>query len=1423
MFDIVLSMHGRSVSAQGQMGGAWTKAHTLDPEFSIEQLEAFTAKVGSAAQYARSFDNSLLDMAHALHEALFQGDLLDKLTRASERAGDTLVVRLIIEDARLQKVPWEALCKPGTSADFLATGTRLQVVRGITSTVPVKPRHVDGALRILVIAPQGPEISVNALKLAAGQSKAIEWLDPFVGASATWANVSRRLRTGLRPHVIHFLGHGGLDNQGHPALRFADDDDGDEVWIKAETLAHEVKANLADELRLIVLEACEGAAPGLFGSAAQILVRADVESVISYLWPVRAAASLGASKAFYETLTAGQTARGNVLASVSAARRTLLAESAAGFSLLLHVRNASPVVFDFASATERAPFTVPFQQDKRFLGRDDDLKKLHELLQADAAIGVGALTGMGGIGKTQLAVEYAYRYREAYRGGVYWVNAARDWLEEFARLAGKVGIRDQSVAEYERLRWLARAFVEHLAKQPKSLVIFDNVEDPLELQNRSREFVPVDLPCRLLFTTRRQTDAFPMVEIHSLDDDSALQLLLNTATRKQLLEAGSLEDRSTARSICKTLGNLPLAIALASAYLEKRPNVPLQAYLKGLTADGALLVLDGAKVDPRQLPTQHAQGLRATLQEQWAALRDDGDARAVLQTAALLGEAEQIPRARLSLLTGLADERSDWRDPPLDEALRELSEWSLVETLSESAIRLHPLVREFAVGNLGANKEAFAQACAARMADALYDMERLSNEVERRGVDEVLYDVRAGVLLGEHSERCRLETLQRPLDREAHLLGRWNLREMPALFLQRLRNRSFELGIEAVWRRAEDNLLEKKHSWLRERFLVGSESNALVRTLVGHTDAVRGVAITPDGRFIVSASDDGTCRLWNFHDGRCIRTFKEHSASVQGIAVSPDGRLAVLAFWNGTLRVWDIGTGVTIRVLMEHSAGVTSVCIPPNARFMVSTSCDHTVKIWDLHTGALLQTLMGHGRTVTSTAVTPDQRFLISASFDQNLKLWSLASGDCIRDFVEKHGSVHAVAITPMGRHVVAGYDDGVLIVWEIETGQSTQTLKGHMGRVTSIAITPDGHCIVSGSYDGTIRIWDLDTGGSIDVYQGHSKEVQAVVLTRDGRFAISVSADNTVKIWDLEMANVDLKDMIAEKHTAAIRCVACSPDGQFALTGSKDTNVKLWHLSSGRVARTFGAHDDVVNAVAITPDGRLGVSASDDFQIRIWELETGKLVNVFKVYDQVYDVATTPDGRQAITASFQKTLTMWEIETGTVQRTLHGHQSWVIRVVVTPNGCQAISASNDRTLRIWDLDTGQTARVLRGHLKLVSAVAVTPDGNLAISGSADCCIKLWNISSGQTIRTIEGHIQPVHDVAITSDGQFIVSVSSDRTLRIWHLETGTQVAILEAHAPLLCCAVSPDGKTILAGDQAGGLHILDWHRGDLRLTQQPQ
>jgi WD40 repeat protein len=90
----------------------------------------------------------------------------------------------------------------------------------------------------------------------------------------------------------------------------------------------------------------------------------------------------------------------------------------------------------------------------------------------------------------------------------------------------------------------------------------------------------------------------------------------------------------------------------------------------------------------------------------------------------------------------------------------------------------------------------------------------------------------------------------------------------------------------------------------------------------------------------------------------------------------------------------------------------------------------------------------------------------------------------------------------------------------------------------------------------------------------------------------------------------------------------------------------------------------------------------------------------------------------------------------------------------------------------------------------------------------------MWDLARGTALRTLEGHTSSVHSVAVTSDSRFIVSASEDKTLKVWDLETGRCLATLEAGAPLMCCAPTHDGKTIIAGDRAGALHILDWRPG---------
>jgi hypothetical protein len=217
---------------------------------------------------------------------------------------------------------------------------------------------VQGAVRVLAIAPGSADRALTVLREALAPSieaGEVEWLEPIAGPAVSARLLFDGLRRGKSPHVVHFLGHGGVDLGGKPSLRLADDEDGEEVWITAEALARELSASFCEGLRLVVLEACEGAKPGAFGSAAEILARAGADAVVGHLWPVKADTARTCSAVLYRALTAADRRGGDVGAGVAAARRTLLAESAEAFSPVLYLRGQSSVIFDFAERRVARP------------------------------------------------------------------------------------------------------------------------------------------------------------------------------------------------------------------------------------------------------------------------------------------------------------------------------------------------------------------------------------------------------------------------------------------------------------------------------------------------------------------------------------------------------------------------------------------------------------------------------------------------------------------------------------------------------------------------------------------------------------------------------------------------------------------------------------------------------------------------------------------------------------------------------------------------------------------------------------------------------------------------------------------------------------------------------------------------------------
>jgi WD40 repeat protein len=1103
-------------------------------------------------------------------------------------------------------------------------------------------------------------------------------------------------------------------------------------------------------------------------------------------------------------------------------------------ALLAEVEAYEPPPLDEDLPAIPAPFTVPFPRNDRFVGREEELEALHRLLSGDGkAVPVGitpaGISGMGGIGKTQLAVEHAHRHRDDYPGGVFWVNAARveDWAQELVDLADRAGLVQRDPASPDRTGQMVAALARYLQGNLRSLVIFDNVADPGHLQTvrLGPGITPVELGGAQLFTTRRRNlpHGLATLDVEILPRDASRQMIL--AARPEAAEDSALEQ------LCVALGDLPLALELAAAALRRRPRLSPTAYLENLGRLGADVVHDKARVTPDDLATYYAASLTPALQAQWDALQDK-NACLLLRAAAQLGEAELLPVARLGLLTGLRDD--DGLEEPLSDALRELEANSLIESIQSNEaragrrLRLHPLVRDFAARQtLEAEIPAFRQGLAANLAAAYGEITTLEAHCARRGIDALQHDLITALGLLDQTSKVSedlrsleadLHELLRLLQREAHNLRGWDPDEYPAFLAQQVAKRATELGLAGLAGAAEAHLDRGTTPYLWLQWRAGGDSPALERTLVGHESEVRAVTLTPNGHQAVSASDDGTLRVWDLVSGEEVAILHGHSGPVRAVTVTPDGRQAVSASDDRMLRIWNLDTGAMMASLRGHDDWVLAVAVTPDGQRAVSGSADGTLRVWDLESGEELATLRGHEGGVNAVAVTPDGRRAVSVSTDRTLRLWDLESGQELA--LRGHGGyVYGVAVLPDGYRAVSGSSDQVLKVWDLESGQLLATTHRHEGGVNAVTVTPDGQRALSASADGTVRVWDLDSGQQLAVLRGHEDVVRSVAVTPDGRRAVSASSDRTLRVWDLDLIG---EQEALRSHAGAVSAIVVTPGGTRAVSASSDRVLKVWDIDSGQEMAVLRGHEDGVLAVAVVPDGHRVVSASTDRSLRIWDLSSGKELVTLRGHEGgeggVLGVAVTPDGRRAVSASSDQTLKVWDLDSGIVLVTLLGHDDWVRTVAVIPPGRRAVSGSDDGTLRVWDLASGAELATLRGHRAWVSAVAVTPNGRQAVSASYDGTLRVWALSMqqfGVELATLAGHTADVYDVAVMLDEHHAVSASADGTLRVWDLEKAKELAALALDRRLECVAVVPSDAAVagtvmfMAGDAAGNVYCL--------------
>ncbi|MBS0241673.1 MAG: protein kinase [Proteobacteria bacterium] len=297
-----------------------------------------------------------------------------------------------------------------------------------------------------------------------------------------------------------------------------------------------------------------------------------------------------------------------------------------------------------------------------------------------------------------------------------------------------------------------------------------------------------------------------------------------------------------------------------------------------------------------------------------------------------------------------------------------------------------------------------------------------------------------------------------------------------------------------------------------------SRGEVAITVLKGHRGPVSGVAYTPDGQSLVTASADGTLKVWNSARGSLSRTFELDSGAATALAVA-QGRAAT-GHQDGTVALWDLASGSKLATFRRNDSPILSLVFLGRPDRVAASSADRAIAVWDAsQQGAPQRVLEGHEDASRALAYASRGPFLASGSADHTVKLWNLDKGELVRTYRGHGEQIAAVAFDPDGRTLATAGSDGQIRLWSTYANRMKRRLTGHEGSIPALAFAADGDHIVSGGVDGTIRVWEVSGRSRPVRTTKDGVPVTALGLAPDGRHIAAAGSDGNVRVLEAALS----------------------------------------------------------------------------------------------------------------------------------------------------------------------------------------------------------------------------------------------------------------------------------------------------------------
>jgi serine/threonine protein kinase/WD40 repeat protein len=468
----------------------------------------------------------------------------------------------------------------------------------------------------------------------------------------------------------------------------------------------------------------------------------------------------------------------------------------------------------------------------------------------------------------------------------------------------------------------------------------------------------------------------------------------------------------------------------------------------------------------------------------------------------------------------------------------------------------------------------------------------------------------------------------------------------------------------------------------------------------GFTALVETVAASPDGKFFVVAGFSGA-QLWDVAGGRPVRAFFHHRNHVSSAAFSPDGRALLTVSEDRKGQLWSVPDGKPLGNPLVHLAPAGLGAYSADGRFLATAQKDGLVRVWNPPRGQPRRRRLPLEGAPTFVRLSPDARYLFAAGMGgyagnlRDLRVYELATGRPAGPLLEVGGRLTDAALAPKG-----------------PTAVTCCSLAATRWERYAPRVDPPGKA-------GRVQFWDWRKGKPLFPPVPMPSEPRAAAYSPDGKRVVVICGGGQVRMLDAAQGRVvrRLEHGTQGWSENIYPGVRFTPDGRSFVTWGSDRTARVWATATGRPRYRPLAHQGVCYDADITPDGWRLLTSSWDYSARVWDLRTGRPLARLRHPDWVFGCCFSHSGKLVLTACRDGSARLWDWRLGREVSAPFKHDDAVFTAVFTPDERWVVSASRDRTVRVWERRSGKPVMPAVACGGDVWNALVTPDGKRVVAG----------------------------------------------------------------------------------------------------------